>query len=168
MNANQAHLFGAAEGADQPARPSGEAVSPVVASEAESFELARAHFNLPAPPEAEPAFLKEERRLKAEATGAGRLGLVAKWANYELAKGHVSIFDPVEGEWHDVPWKDAPSWAKWEAPKRAALYKAGDRRAYDLTSLQMHDLWEREHPPEEEGIVEDYGIEGESQDERYQ
>lgn len=92
---------------------------------------------------------------------ARELGLVAKWASYKKAKGHVSVHDPATGKWHDLPWKDAPSWAKWEAGKRSALYKAtGDRGAFDLTAGQMRQLWEEEHPPSEaeEGIVEEYEL----------
>jgi len=35
--------------------------------------------------------------------------MVAKWAPYETAKGHISINDPVNGEWHDVVDKGAPN-----------------------------------------------------------
>lgn len=130
-----------------------------MSSEAEVRELARAHFNLPTPPDAEPPLLKARRRLRAEAGGAGRRGLTAKWAPYSTAKGFVRIHDPVEGEEHDLAWKDAPSWARWEATKRAQLYKAGDKRAYDLTSLQMHDLWESEQPEAEpDYIVEEHPL----------
>jgi hypothetical protein len=68
--------------------------------------------------------------------------MVAKWAPYETAEGHISIHDPVSGEWHDVPYKDAPRWAKWEARRRAELYRSGHRHAYDLSSAQMHEILE--------------------------
>jgi hypothetical protein len=67
----------------------------------------------------------------------------------------VSIFDPIEGEWHDVPYKAAPTWARWQARRRAELYRAGDRRAFERTSQEMQEIWHREHPVEEDYIVEE-------------
>jgi hypothetical protein len=87
--------------------------------------------------------------------GAARHGLVAKWSR---EFGFVSIHDPTTGEWHDVPTTNAPAWAKWEAGTRKALWKAGNRRAYDLTAADMSKLWEDEHPPVEEGIVEEHEL----------
>lgn len=54
--------------------------------------------------------------------------------------------------------KDAPRWARWEARKRKELYRAGDRRAYELTSRHMAQIWEAELEREEvdEGIVEEH------------
>lgn len=89
---------------------------------------------------------------------AGELGLVAKWASYKKAKGHVSVHDPTSGEWHEMPWKAAPSWARWEASKRSDLYKAtDDGRAFDLTASEMRQIWE-EHALEEEVIVEEHEL----------
>ena len=95
---------------------------------------------------------------KAEA-----LGLVAKWASYKKAKGYVQVHDPTTGEWHDLPWKDIPDWAKWEATERSTIYRStGDAGAFDLTADQMREIWEEKHPPSEagegEGIVEEYEL----------
>lgn len=139
--------------------PRRDADSPdeVIASEAEVRELAREYLSLP---DAEPPLLKAKREQAARANGAHLRGMVAKWAPYETAKGHVSIHDPWSGEWHDVVHKHAPGWAKWEARQRASLYKSGDRHAYDLTSAQMEEIWECEHTDDvEAGIIEDHPIE---------
>jgi len=116
-----------------------------ISSISEVREIAREYFNLPeCPPEAELALLRAKREQAARNSGAYRRGMVAKWAPYETAEGHISIHDPVSGEWHDVPYKDAPRWAKWEARRRAELYRSGHRHAYDLSSAQMHEIWMRE------------------------
>jgi hypothetical protein len=85
------------------------------------------------------------------------LGLIASWS-HEF--GYVSLHDPTAGEWHDVAVKDAPAWALSEARKRKELYKAGDYRAYRLTSRQMEEIWQADQQvTEEEGIVEEYPLE---------
>lgn len=92
---------------------------------------------------------------------AEQLGLVATWS---IEFGYISLHDPTTGEWHDLPTKDAPDWAKREAFKRRELYKAGNRKAYRLTSREMEKIWEAEraemweHPAvTDKGIVfEDY------------
>ena len=91
---------------------------------------------------------------------AETLGLVATWA-HEF--GYISLHDPTTGEWHDMKTEDAPDWAKAEAFRRKDLYKGGNRKAYCLTSREMEELWEAEHPPDEEGIVEEYAIESEEE-----
>lgn len=88
--------------------------------------------------------------------------MVATWA---ATFGFVSIHDPTTGEWHDVQTKQAPDWALAEASTRKTLYKSGNRKAYSLNAPQMEEIWETEHPPSEEGIVEEYPIEGEDQGE---
>lgn len=93
-----------------------------------------------------------------ELDDAAELGLVAKWSKHF---GYVSLHDPTTGEWYDLRIKDAPSWAKWEASKRKELYRDGNREAYRLTSQEMEEIWEAEHPVEEVGIVEDYPVEEE-------
>jgi hypothetical protein len=98
----------------------------------------------------------QRRRLeKAEA-----LSLVAKWADYKKAKGHISIHDPGSDEWADLPYEAAPSWAQREARKRSEIYRStGDARAFDYTAAEMHAIWEEEGPPQkEEGIVEEYEL----------
>jgi hypothetical protein len=95
-------------------------------------------------------------------SGASERGLVATWA---ATFGFVSIHDPTTGEWHDVQTKQAPDWALAEASTRKTLYKSGNRKAYSLNAPQMEEIWETEHPPPEEGIVEEYPIEGEDQGE---
>jgi hypothetical protein len=112
---------------------------PLIESEDEVFALARGI--LPS--------------LKAEA-----LGLVAKWADYKKAKGHISIHDPGSDEWADLPYEAAPSWAQREARKRSEIYRStGDARAFDYTAAEMHAIWEEEGPPQkEEGIVEEYEL----------
>jgi hypothetical protein len=90
---------------------------------------------------------------------AEHIGLVATWA---LEFGYVSIHDPTTGEWHDLSTKEAPSWAGWEARKRKELYKGGNRKAYRLTSREMEEVWEGEHAPKLEGIVEEHPIEEEA------
>ena len=90
---------------------------------------------------------------------AQRLGLVATWS-HEF--GFVSIHDPLTGEWHDLPVKDAPAWAISEAHKRKELYRDGNRKAYRLTACEMEEIWETEHlASEDEGIVEDHPLEEE-------
>ena len=85
------------------------------------------------------------------------LGLVATWSG---EFGYVSLHDPTSGEWHDLHWKDAPGWAKWEARKRKELYGDGNRKAYRLTSREMAQIWEAENSSSaDEGIVEDHPVE---------
>jgi len=95
-------------------------------------------------------------------TEASQRGLVATWA---ATFGFVSIHDPTTGEWHDVQTKQAPNWALAEASTRKTLYKSGNRKAYSLDARQIGEIWEREHLPPEQGIVEEYGIEAEDQHE---
>ena len=106
----------------------------------------------------------EEAKTRAakNTTEASERGLVATWA---ATFGFVSIHDPTTGEWHDVQTKQAPDWALAEASTRKTLYKSGNRKAYSLNAPQMEEIWETEHPPPEEGIVEEYPIEGEDQGE---
>jgi hypothetical protein len=122
------------------------AEDPTIASVSEVRELAREYFNRPAPPDAEPPLLKARRRLRAEAAGADRRGLVARWSR---AFCYIEIHDPTEGEWHDLSWKEAPSWARWEARKRKDLAKGGSRRAFDLTAWEIREIWEAEHDREQ-------------------
>src|SRR5215218_962191 len=70
----------------------------------------------------------------ATTTEAEALGLVAAWS---VEFGFISVHDPTTGEWHDLHWKDAPGWARWEARKRKELYGAGNRKAHRLTSREM-------------------------------
>ncbi len=152
---NQQALFG--EGQEDAPRVRNE--EPTIASVSEVRELAREHFNRHAPPDAEPPLLKARRRLRAETSGADRRGLVARWSR---VFGYIEIHDPTEGEWHDLPWKEAPSWSRWEARKRKDLAKFGDRRALDLPAGGIREIWEAENPPAvEEGIVEEHPVEGE-------
>jgi hypothetical protein len=90
-------------------------------------------------------------------TQAAQLGLVAAWSG---EFGYVSLHDPNTGEWHDLQTKDAPGWSLWEARKRKELYKGGNRKAHRLTSREMEEVWEAERPITEEGIVEEYPVEG--------
>jgi hypothetical protein len=98
------------------------------------------------------------RARSARAARAGKKGLNARWSKEEF--GYISLHDPLTGEVHDVETKDAPGWAKWEAGTRKAMYKAGRRDAYDLTSAQMSQIWEEEHPvpsaQADKGIVEEH------------
>jgi hypothetical protein len=103
-----------------------------------------------------------KNRAGKNASEASERGLVATWA---ATFGFVSIHDPTTGEWHDVQTKQAPDWALAEASTRKTLYKSGNRKAYSLNAPQMEEIWETEHPPPEEGIVEEYPIEGEDQGE---
>ncbi len=68
---------------------------------------------------------------------ADQLGLVATWSG---EFGYISMHDPNTGEWHDVQTGDAPGWAKWEASKRKELYRAGNRKAYRLTSREVGEV----------------------------
>lgn len=147
-------------GADHPTLFDGEAQDRggheesvlVVTSVSEVFELARKHLGL-----ASNKLAGARRRLRAHVEGADVRGLVAKWA---VTRGYILIHDPLEGEWWDVPWTAAPTWARWESRRRRDLYKSGDRRAYERSSREMAELWESEHPPEPEtGIVEEHPVE---------
>jgi hypothetical protein len=85
-----------------------------------------------------------------------QLGLVATWSG---EFGYVSLHDPTTGEWHDLKTTVAPEWAVGEARQRKELYKSGNRRAYRLSARDMEEVWKSDQPPEE-GIVEDYPLEG--------
>jgi hypothetical protein len=85
-----------------------------------------------------------------------QLGLIAAWS---AEFGYVSLHDPTTGVWHDLKTTVAPEWAVGEARKRKELYKSGNRRAYRLSARDMEDLWKSDQPSEE-GIVEDYPVEG--------
>jgi hypothetical protein len=120
-----------------------------VKTETEVFALAAEHFGrCVAPGDGSPGG-------GAAPQGAARRGLVAKWSR---EFGYVSVHDPTTGEWHDIATAEAPAWAKGEAWTRKALWKAGNRRAYDLTAADMSKFWEDELPPVEEGIVEEHEL----------
>jgi hypothetical protein len=116
---------------------------PLIRSEEEVFDVARQRFDIESKPAGPPPT-------------ASRLGLVATWS---VDFGYVSLHDPIAGEWHDIPTKDAPAWAKAEAFRRRGLYKSGNWKAYSLTANEMEKLWEAEHLAEEEGIVEEHPLE---------
>jgi hypothetical protein len=99
----------------------------------------------------------ETRTDKTDRTSeAARLGLIATWS---AEFGYVSLHDPTTGEWHDLKTSVAPEWALGEARQRKELYKSGNRRAYRLSARDMEEVWKSDQPPEE-GIVEDYLLEG--------
>ena len=77
--------------------------------------------------------------------------MIATWSS---TFGYVSIRDPIDGSWHDVQVADAPGWALGEARTRKQLYRSGRVGAYRLTSSQMEEIWQEEHLPEPEGIVD--------------
>jgi hypothetical protein len=108
-----------------------------------------------APPLAPALEAARARRLER----AAALGLVARWADYKTAKGHIAIHDPASGEWAEVPYKDAPGWAQREARKRSELYRqTGDARVFDYDAATMRAIWEEEQiaqGEEDEGIVEE-------------
>ena len=131
----------------------------VLGSIAEVREFAGEYLSTP---EAESPLRRAQREQAARANGAHLRGMVAKWADYEIAKGHISMHDPGSGEWHDITYRDAQSWARWEARKRTELYRGGDRRAYELTSRQMEQIWEQDHAEPTDLIVEDHPIEEEA------
>jgi hypothetical protein len=85
-----------------------------------------------------------------------QLGLVATWS---AEFGYVSLHDPTTSEWHDLNTTLAPEWAVGEARQRKELYKSGNRRAYRMSARDMEEVWRSKQPPEE-GIVEDYPLEG--------
>ena len=94
---------------------------------------------------------------KTDKTSEGaRLGLIATWS---AEFGYVSLHDPTTGEWHDLKTTVAPEWAVGEARRRKELYKSGNRRAYRLSARDMEEVWKSGQLPEE-GIVEDYPVEG--------
>jgi hypothetical protein len=130
----------------------GRGPEPLITAEAEVRELARQVLGAP---KARRKTRYEPPLLRAKREQAARLGLVAKWAPYDVAKGHIRIHDPGFGEWYDVPYKDAPSWAQREARKRAELYKSGDRHTYELNARQMEQTWQAEP---DAGIVEDHPL----------
>ena len=131
-------------------------------SEALVFELALEILGPPTSSRQEegvvPDFIARARERRREK--AVEEGLTARWSK---EFGFIKIHDPESGKRYDVPMKDAPEWAKWEARKRKELYKAGDNYAYDLTSTQMHEIWEKDRPIPEEGIVEDHSLENDTQ-----
>jgi hypothetical protein len=100
-----------------------------------------------------------------ELVRASNLGLAGTWSR---EFGYIAIHDPTTGEWHDLPTNDAPDWAKREARKRKDLWRSGEKRAYELTALEMQEIWEEEqgemwsHPAvTDKGMVfEDYLEEG--------
>jgi hypothetical protein len=106
-----------------------------------------------------PRTRKNRKNTSGHKDEAEELGMIANWSH---AFGYVSIRDPEDDTWHDLAVADAPGWALSEARKRKELYKGGEFRAYRLTSRQMEEIWEAEHPVEEEGIVEEYPIEDEA------
>jgi hypothetical protein len=91
----------------------------------------------------------------AKTTEPERLGLIATWS---AQFGYVSMHDPTTGEWHDLQTKDAPEWVVGEARRRKEQYRAGNRRAYWLTSSQMEEHWRAESPVDQV-IVEDHPLE---------
>ena len=136
----------------------------LVESMAEVFELAREILGSEAddPEDATPPPVVARARAR-RLEKAKELGLVARWADYRKAKGHVTIHDPTSGGWHDLPWKDAPGWAQREALKRSSLYRSsGDAGAFDLSAAQIEEIWEEERSAEtelvEEGIVEEHEL----------
>jgi len=78
--------------------------------------------------------------------------LVARFSREEF--GFISIHDPTTGEWHDIPTKGAPAWAKAEAFKRKDLYRSGERRL--LTQAELEEIWAKGRI-EDEGIVDGVG-----------
>jgi hypothetical protein len=82
---------------------------------------------------------------------------VATWAR---EFGFVSIHDPLTGEWHDVPMREASGWALSEASTRKALWRAGDRQAFSYNSRQMGEIWERSHRPVEQEQGDSRGLRG--------
>jgi len=153
---NHPSLFSGVAGVGDPLRDAGPKIQDV----AEVFALAREICGVEhrLDDDKDSPVLNAIRERKRE--NASALGLVAKWANYKKAKRYVTIHDPTSGEWHDLPVKDAPTWAQWEATKRSAIYKrTGDYGAFDLNAQQMRVIWEEESPPQaEEGIVEEFEL----------
>jgi hypothetical protein len=93
---------------------------------------------------------------KTAKTPEDDVGMIASWAK---EFGYIAIRDPGSGQWHDIQVKDAPGWALGEARRRKELYRDGNRNAYRLTSREIEELREAEHPVIEEGIVEDHPLE---------
>lgn len=89
---------------------------------------------------------------------ASTLGLIAMWSR---EFGYISLHDPTTGTWHDLRTGDAPDWAVREARKRRELRKAGNNKAYRLTSREMEEIRVAELVPGGDGIVEDYPVEEE-------
>jgi len=144
---------------DEPVGPPADE-DPRVGGEGDVFALAWEVLGSSPPGETEPEspILRTVRARREEKASA--LGLVAKWANYRKAKGYVTIHDPATGEWHDLPYRSAPTWAQWETTKRSELYRhTGDYGVFDLNADQMHEIWEEENPRlEEEGIIEEHEL----------
>src|SRR4051794_36303957 len=95
------------------------------------------------------------RFILRELERASELGLIARWSR---EFGYISIHDPTTGEWHDLPTKDAPAWAKREAHKRKEL-----RRHHGVTQLltasEMEEIFEAERPAMwEQPAVTDKGV----------
>jgi hypothetical protein len=146
INEPRRTLFGEGEADDS--------TEDLISSVEEVFDLARKICT--PPPETNdppPDFIIRARERRAKQ--AAEVGLVAKWSKHF---GYITIHDPTSGERHDLTRKDAPPWAKWEARRRKALWKAGDRRASDLTSAQMEKIWEAEYPPDPGLIVEEHPL----------
>jgi len=94
---------------------------------------------------------------------AAQMGLCAMWARREF--GYVSVHDPLTGEWHNLPTKDAnfgdAPWMISGAQRRKALWKNGDRRAYKYTSAEMEAMWAAEGvplPTEGPAAVDSHGV----------
>ena len=84
-------------------------------------------------PNAVPPSILEARNRRRER--ASELGLVAKWSNHF---GYISVHDPETGEWHDLPMKEAPDWARSEAFRRKDLKKAG--KEWMITRSDMEEM----------------------------
>ena len=80
------------------------------------------------------------RFIERELEQASELGLIARWSR---EFGFVSIHDPTTGEWHDLPTKETPGWARWEARKRKELSRFGGVKRL-LTSTEMEEIWQEE------------------------
>ena len=95
------------------------------------------------------------RFILRELVRASELGLIARWSR---EFGYISIHDPTTGEWHDLPTKEAPGWAKREAHKRKELRKhEGITRL--LTRDEIEEIFETERPAMwEHPAINDKGI----------
>ena len=112
----------------------------------------------PGEPSPEPKLASALTASPRDLARAAQMGLCSMWARGEF--GYVSVHDPLTGEWHSLPTKDAnfgdAPWMISEAQRRKRLWRAGNRNAYRLNREQMEQRWDEES--QQGAVADDPGI----------